>query len=148
MLKLPEGSPELSLTLNPSRYLLIYLISVHSLVSLSVVCYPLSATVRAVFFLLVLIHGIFYCYRVGFYGSPDRVTLLEIQRRGVWVGCHKDRLRVDIVSATVWKWITVINVRAQGGRSRSVVIFPDSCTVQERRRLRVLLRYCLVTETL
>jgi toxin CptA len=45
-------------------------------------------------------------------------------------------------SSFVSPWFTVVNVRLEGGRSlRSVVVMPDCAEAEERRRLRVWLRY-------
>ena len=45
-------------------------------------------------------------------------------------------------SSFVSPWFTVVNVRLEGGRRlRSVVVMPDCAEAEERRRLRVWLRY-------
>ena len=45
-------------------------------------------------------------------------------------------------SSFVSPWFTVVNVRLEGGRRlRSVVVMPDCAAAEERRRLRVWLRY-------
>jgi toxin CptA len=45
-------------------------------------------------------------------------------------------------SSFVSPWLTVVNVRLEGGRRlRSVVVMPDCAAAEERRRLRVWLRY-------
>ena len=147
MLKLLEGSPELTVSLSPSRYLFAYVATVHIAVLLSITWYPLSVAARVAIALFVLLYALYSVGRSGLGGSPNRITLLEIFQRGVWVTrCH-GRKQVGIVSATVWKWLIVIYLRNAGGRDRSLVIFPDSCSADDHRRLRVLLQHCLVVDS-
>jgi hypothetical protein len=51
-------------------------------------------------------------------------------------------------SSFVSSWFTVVNVRLEGGRRlRSVVVMPDCAAAEERRQLRVWLRYRAQPET-
>lgn len=70
---------------------------------------------------------------------------LSLQQGGLFLSDKEKGLWVDLQSATVWRWLLVINLVVRGaGKKRSLVIYRDSCSVADWRELNVFLRHCVV----
>ncbi len=130
--------------LGPSRYLAAILLAGHVSVAAVLLVVDLSLLWKSaalVFLLVSLAYELRMAWRVGanavtgFRVSIDGTPGIFTRRDG-WRDC-------EVLGSTyVTAFLTVVNLRASGGRRiRSVVILPDCMVADDYRRLRVWLRW-------
>ena len=136
-----------SLALQPSRWLLAYLSLVHLLLlAAALVMWADTVFVFVIAVLLLIIHWLYSlwrfagcCYHTAY---PHRVRRIAFNDSGWSLGLADRLIAADLVQATVWPWLVVMNFRCRlSGRRYAVIVLPDSADTECRRKLRVLLRH-------
>lgn len=133
-----------------SRYLIIYLLVVHSL-ALVVLAAPLNTSllVRLVLLVVVGISFIWQWRRIRV-NDPARIVRLVWETDDDWsLYCNDStelvaRLRPQSYEST---WLVILHFQLQQGGRRILVILPDMLDRQSFRRLRVRLRQARLADT-
>ncbi|ARN75348.1 protein YgfX [Oceanicoccus sagamiensis] len=140
-------TPVLSLAIVPSKYVASYLISLHALIVLSL-CYLALPTLAISLLVMVIIsHGVYCLWRFCYAGHKAWVDSIQYSQQA-WLLYRAGYSEwVDLRSATVWRWLIVLNFRSETGRCCPVVLLPDSSSPELLRQLRVLLKHKPVYKT-
>lgn len=135
------NTPAFHLSITPSKWLAGYLIALHLLLLLSLFYLSLSDWVLSLLAAVMVIHCGYCLWRYFYKGHRFWIDSLEYSHQ-VWL-LHRGRdiERVILKSATVWRWMVVLNFRGKGRRGRSLVLLPDNTNSQQRRQLRVMLKH-------
>lgn len=137
-----EKNLSFSLALQPSRWMLVYLIALHCVLLVSFYLLPLGWPERLGGSVVVFVHCGYALWRFYYPNSSRSILRLSYCDNG-WLLQLADReVCVDLLQATIWSWLVVANFRdVSDGRRYAVVVLPDSASVSQRRQLRVLLRH-------
>jgi hypothetical protein len=127
----------IDITLKPSRYWLLFASLVAGLAALAVARLPLSPPLMIV--LLLVLYG----YRVWRRHLVARAcTRLGYQGEQWWLVINGEQTALQLRHATTWQCLVSLGfTEADTTRSHRLVLLPDSCSADDLRRLRVLLRH-------
>ena len=132
-----------------SRYLIFYLIVIHSL-ALAVVAAPLNLPAIFRFALaVVIVISFVWQWRRTRLNDPARIYRLVWEADDDWtLWCNDSselvgQLRPESYEST---WLVILRLQFQQGGRRTIVILPDMLDRQSFRRLRVRLRQARLAE--
>ncbi len=133
--------PPVKLEICQSRWIQRYVTAAHALALLAVLSLPVGKVVMP-----VLVMGLLICWRWYWrkylLESADGHQQLLFANYSWLLKREGDAIPVYLHSATVWRWLIVMNFRCVNSRRRHVIVLlPDTLERQPLRRLRVLLRY-------
>ncbi len=130
--------------IDPSPLLAVLLVIVHLIAGACVIIF-LPAWAAAILTAAFCASLVFHLRRDALRLSGDAVIEVTLGERGRCEVLTRGGAVLEGTvagSSFVSGLFTVVNVRLDGGRKfRSVAVMPDSATAEERRRLRVWLRY-------
>ena len=133
-------TPTLSLSLTPSKWLACYLIVLHLLILLALFYLPLSVLALVLVALAVVANGCYCLWRYCYSGHTRWVDSFAYSHQTWLLHRGKCTERAALKSATVWRFMVVLNFLGEQGAC-SLVLLPDNCCPQQLRRLRVMLKH-------
>lgn len=140
------GLPPLTLRFSSSVVLSCILLAQHVLVVFSLACFPFTPAVHFCLASCVLLCGLRILQSNRAAGGRWAMGLQLVGTELFVVGTEH-RIRVRLVTATVWHCLVVLRLRGcENGRKLALVVLPDSCSRQHWRQLQVLLRHGLERE--
>ena len=115
-------------------------ILLHYTLILSLFYLPLSTVLLGLLTTVVVIHCSYCLWRYCYSGHHCWIDGLEYSQQ-IWRLHHGQGIeRVILKSATVWRWMVVLNFRTKSRRGYSLVL-PDNTDRQQLRQLRVMLKH-------
>ena len=137
-----------SVVLKPSRWLIAYITLLHLLLAVAGLALVDTVAIPGIVVVtLLILHWLYSLWRFAFSfflcHCPYSVRRITFTGQGWLLGLATGReLPAELVQATVWPWLVVMNFRCQiSGRRYAAIVLPDSATPGCRRKLRVLLRH-------
>lgn len=133
---------QFSLQLSPSRWMLCYLSAIHLLLIACCSLLPLVEAVTMSVGLAIIAHWIYSLWRYASSSSPRWVQQIHWVDDSWLLLVAGQQHSAQLLQATVWSWLIVLNFRCRDSGCRySVMVLPDSTDVEQRRRLRVIIRH-------
>ena len=136
--------PAQQIAIKPSALLAIALCAVHLAAAAAIWLAPAPMWLKAGVTLAMAVSLVHALSRKAALHAADAIVALELTeagrisfqtRRGDWRECEL------LASSYVSPRLTVLNLKAKGGRIRHVVLVPDNVDAREFRRLRTWLRW-------
>ncbi len=134
-------TPAFNLAITPSVACAAYLIALHILIGVALMYLALTPMVLTLLLILIMFHSVYCLWRYCSAGHTRWVDSVEYSHQ-VWL-LHRggDVEPANLKSATVWRWMIVLNFVGESRACHSIVLLPDSSSSQQLRRLRVLLKH-------
>lgn len=133
-----------SLALRPSRYLLIYSVTLHSLALVSVGLTNAILLLKIPLFIMVSVSLVLHSYQTGRFGHyPKQPVALLNAIASDWQIRYIDQSLspvLQVKSAWITRFAVIIHFTAPSARPCSLIVFRDSTDYEVFRQLRVRLR--------
>ncbi|MEE8057366.1 MAG: protein YgfX [Pseudomonadales bacterium] len=147
--------PSFSLSIRPSQWMACYLTVLHCLVFYCLVAndlvlatidlLPLGWLLPLAVSIIVLGHWVYSLWRFASPRSCHWIKQMDYRDQGWSLTVAGKEVPADLVQATVWSWLVVVNFCGEENKRRySVIVLPDTADANQRRKLRVMLRHMAV----
>ena len=134
-------TPTFYLSIAPSKSIAAYLTALHFLLILSLFYLPLSAGLVSLLVAVIVMHCGYCLWRYCYSGHRSWIDGLEYSQQTWLLHRGQEIERVILKSATVWRWMVVLNFRSKSWHGCSLLLLPDNTHRQQLRRLRVMLKH-------
>jgi hypothetical protein len=133
-----------------SRYQRHFLTALHLLVLFGLLLTPLEILPRLILLTLLSLHGAFIYWRY-YSTNSERVVELKLEADGeVRLTLESGQIKQGRISdeslVTPWLIILRIEIPPRRFRKESLLLWPDMLSADERRQLRVLLRFLRIDQ--